>query len=90
MTAEELLKEIGITKEGSYIDNIYTIELDDSDEFAKMYTLCDNSELVDNDDEFSSLNSDSIMFVYVGDEYEIKVSGDFVSDEYKLEVRKLK
>ena len=40
---ELFLKKLGITQEGEYTDdNNYVIELDDDDEYARIYSLLDN------------------------------------------------
>ena len=42
--ATEILKKLKINKKGKYENQMYVIDLEDSNEYAKMYTLlCDNA-----------------------------------------------
>ena len=86
---EDFLKEIGITKEGKTNENgFYVIDIDDSDEFGRIFSKLDKSDLVDEDEESSSITLDSANITYLCDEYTITLMGDFENDtDYKLVMR---
>lgn len=86
---EEFLKELGITKQGRKNENgFYVIDIDDSDEFGKIFSRLDKSDLVDEDEESSSITLDSANITYLGDDYTITLMGDFENDtDYKLVMR---
>ena len=86
---EEFLKELGITKQGRKNENgFYVIDIDDSDEFGKIFSKLDKSDLVDEDEESSSITLDSANITYLGDDYTITLMGDFENDtDYKLVMR---
>lgn len=86
---EDFLKELGITLDGHVNENgHYVIDIDDSDEFGKIFSRLDKSTLVDEDEESSSLTLDTANIQYMGDEYNITLMADFENDTgYKLIVR---
>ena len=49
MSAQEFAKQLGITQEGSYVDGVYVINLEDSNEYSRVYTILDKSDLCDLD-----------------------------------------
>lgn len=86
---EEFLKELGITKPGRKNENgFYVIDIDDSDEFGRIFSRLDKSDLVDEDEESSSITLDSANITYLGDDYTITLMADFENDtDYKLVMR---
>lgn len=86
---EEFLKELGITKQGRKNENgFYVIDIDDSDEFGKIFSRLDKSDLVDEDEESSSITLDSANITYLSDDYTITLMADFENDtDYKLVMR---
>lgn len=86
---EEFLKELGITKPGRKNENgFYVIDIDDSDEFGRIFSRLDKSDLVDEDEESSSITLDSANITYLSDDYTITLMADFENDtDYKLVMR---
>lgn len=85
---EEILKQIGIKKEPEKIENGYlAISINDSDEYAIYYSLLENSDLVDIDDDSSTLTYESSSIQYDGDGFIITLIGDFEADTYKLTIK---
>ncbi len=86
---EEFLKELGITKQGRKNENgYYVIDIDDSNEFGKIFSRLDKSDLVDEDEESSSITLDSANITYLSDDYTITLMADFENDtDYKLVMR---
>lgn len=84
MTAQEFAKHLGITKEGSYVDGVYVINLDNSNEYSKVYTILDKSSEVDLDTEEISLDVKNSLMVYLADDFDIKLTADFDADIYTV------
>lgn len=86
---EEFLKELGITKQGKKNENgFYVIDIDNSDEFGRIFSRLDKSDLVDEDEESSSITLDSANITYLSDDYTITLMADFENDtDYKLVMR---
>ena len=80
--AKKFAEELGITKEGSYVDGVYTIVLDNSNEYSKVYTLLDKSDKVDLDGDEVNLGVDSSIMVYLADDFDISLIANFEEDSY--------
>ena len=90
MNAQEFAKQLGITKEGSYVDDVYVITLDDSNEYSKVYTILDKSELCDLDPYEMSLDFQNSLMVYLADEFDIKLQANFDTDTYSVSFEEAK
>lgn len=86
MTAETILKNLGISYPGNYVDeNTFVVELDGDQAFGKVYASLDHSddfELVDEND----VSADSIKLVYEDekDGFSATVEADFNENTYTL------
>lgn len=79
-----ILNQLGINADGSYQSGKYIVELEDSNEFSKMYTLLDNSDVVEIDD-FATLITDKVTeLTFDGDNFKIKLVGNFITNMYRL------
>ena len=63
---EELLREIGIVGEPTKTEYGYTIDIQDSDAYARVYSKLDKSDLIEEDEENSqvTLENSSNMIPY--------------------------
>ena len=88
---ENFLKSIGINKVGAYSKNdSYVIDLDDSEEFGKIFSTLDNNDELEYMDENNLLTvSNATMTYRYNDEYQIQLLADFNNDTYKLVVNEL-
>ena len=85
---EEFLKELGITKEPTQSDDgTLVIEISNSNEYAKYYSLLEKSDLVDEDETSSQLTLEASSIQYVGDEYIITLMSDLEADTYQLTIK---
>lgn len=84
MSAQEFAKQLGITQEGNYVDDVYVISLKDSNEYSKVYTILDKSELCDLDVEEISLDVQNSLLVYLADEFDIKLQANFDTNTYSV------
>ena len=85
---EKLLKDLGITKAGSYSrDGSYVIDLNSSEEFGKIYSLLENSEDLEYMEENNLLTISNASMTYrYGEDYQLQLIADFNNDAYKLVV----
>lgn len=84
MDVKEFAKEIGLEQDG-YQDGVkYIIELVDSNEFSRVYTLLDKSELLDIQEDATLLTDKVGELIYLSDDYDVKLVGNFISDIYRV------
>lgn len=81
---KEFASKLGIDVEGTLEGEKYVIELANSNEYSRVYTLLDKSELV-NIDEDSTLVTENVgELLFLGDEFDIKLVGNFAQDIYRI------
>lgn len=92
MTLYELLRELGINKIGTYSDNdTYTIDLNDSNEYGRINSTLDRSEILDPIDESSYLTADNANLDYkYEDQFILSLIADFEEDYYQLVITEMK
>lgn len=83
---KEFLSSIGIAKEGEVENNTYTVELVDSNEFSRMYSLLDKAENISFDYDVSATTEHTSYLLYLSDKYDISLIADFDTDTYVLTV----
>ena len=90
---KELLKKLGIEKTGSYKNNFYEIPLEDSGEYAKMYTQLCKTAMNTEDPSLGLSSSKSLdkitnYFEFVDNDldYTIFLMANFKTDEYKIKI----
>lgn len=82
---DSFLRKLGIYQEGEYTDdNNYFIELKDDDEYAKIYSLLDKSNELEEDEDASQLTDDNSSIQYINDKYTITLLTDYDSEQYAL------
>ena len=86
---EEFLNDLGITKEGNYTeeDGIYVVDIDDSNEYGKIFSLLEKSNLLEQDELSSQVTEDTSSIQYINDKYVLTLLGDWDGDTYKLTVK---
>lgn len=84
MTQEEFLQELGIDKAVEFKNNEAVVILKDSNEYAKMYSILSNSDLLDLESEKVVINTNISTLKYTGQYYNITLSADLTRDIYKL------
>ena len=85
---EAFAKQLGFKKPGTVKHNKYIIELTDSDEYAKYYTILDHSDLELTDT--SSMSSEfANVLVYKNDEYKVTLNANFTDNYYTVVVEEL-
>lgn len=86
----DFLSELGIDREGTMEGNRYVVNLGDSNAYSRVYTILDNSELVDLDVDNVSMTEDGGTIVYLSDDFDITLGADFNKDSYTLTVEEAK
>ena len=71
MTAKELSDELGIGREGVEENGTYVIELEDSDDYARVYTLLDNAKNLELFTDNMLLSDSASLFTYESDDFDI-------------------
>lgn len=92
MVAETVLKNIGVKKSGTYSDDgAFVVDIDNSEEFGKVYSILDNSNLLDLQEDNSILTEDeaNLNYLYGDEEFLISLTGDFENDIYQLTVTEI-
>lgn len=81
---EEFAKKLGIPYPGEVVNNKLIIPLVDSDEYSKMYTLLDKSDMVDLDTSATLVTEKVSELLYLSDEYDVKLVANFSDNLYKI------
>lgn len=86
LTLHQLLKEIGINKIGTYSDNsTYIIDLADSNDYGRINSILDRSNILDFIDESSYVTAENANLDYkYQDQYLLSLIADFENDYYQL------
>jgi len=89
MTIKELINKLGFSKEGTFTNKkTYVIDINDSKEFSKVYSLLDKSSDVEEVDESNLLTVHNSSTLFLTDEYQLNLLADFDHDSYKLVIIK--
>lgn len=82
---EQVLKELGIDKPGEYgRNNTYVVDIENSDEFGKIYSILDKNDDVEQNEENSLLTLHNASIYYLYGDYQINLIADFDADEYRM------
>lgn len=86
---DNFLSKLGIDLEGERQGNNYIVDIPDSNMFNKIFSLLDKSDLVEENDDASSITLNSSNVEYIGDDYLLNLIADFSQDIYKLVITEL-
>lgn len=85
MYLEKFLEKLGITQVGHYTKtNTYIIDIEDSDEYGKIYSVLDKSDEIEEDEDSSTITVHTSNLVFESDNYQLTLIADFDQDTYKL------
>lgn len=88
MGEKEFAKELGIKFDGyETTDGAYVIDLPNSNEFSKIYTLLDKNEDIDLDIEGSHFIGELIEMLYLAEDFDILLKGDLKNNAYSVEIK---
>ena len=84
----ELLKQIGIDAEPVKGENgSYNIDIEDSNEYGRYFSKLDKSDLVEEEQDASSVNFENSSIQFTNDNYTLTLIADFENDTYSLNIR---
>lgn len=89
MTIYDVLEKLSIPNQGNLTGKTYVMNLDDSDDYGKYYSLIDKNSAVEYQEENSSLNLMGATLIYTLDNFLITLYADYDEDEYKLVIKDL-
>ena len=81
---ENLDEDVETTKQG-----ISVIQIDSSEDFGKVMSKLDASDLVRQDDESSNISEDSVSIQYASKDFLITLLGDLEGDTYRMTIKEL-
>ena len=85
MYLEKFLAKLGISQVGHYTKtNTYVIDIEDSDEYGKIYSLLDKSDEIEEDEDSSTITVHNSNIVFESENYQLTLIADFDQDTYKL------
>lgn len=85
MDIETMLKDIGIQRKGNMTrSGAYMIDLEDSEDFGRFYSLLDRSNKVRELDDNNINNIHTIVLLYIYKNLQITLSADLDEDKYSL------
>lgn len=86
MSIEELLNKLNINLTGNQSKNSYIIDIPNSDEYGRIYSKLDKSDIVEEYEENQMITEQgsSLMYEVIDEDYIINLIADFDSDRYQL------
>ena len=85
MFLEKFLNEIGISQVGHYTkSNSYVIDIEDSEEYGKIYSSLDKCEELVEDEDSSTITVHTSTIVFESDDFQFILMADLDQDTYKL------
>lgn len=93
MDEKEFLNKIGINKEGNYSsdNDAYVIDLDNSEEYGRIFSKLDKSDEIDllEDNQVITEQGSSLIYEAEDEGYILNLIADFDEDKYQLIVNKI-
>lgn len=86
---EDFLKKLGIDAKPNKSGNLYVVDITDSDEYGKIYSRLDKSDLVDEVADSSQMTYENASIQFESDDYLITLLADFEADNYKMTIKEL-
>ena len=83
----EFLNSLGIKGQLQRSNSSYVLDILDSNEYGKIYSILDKSDEVEEDPESSQVTLDYSSIQFYNDEYNIQLIADFENDEYRLTIK---
>lgn len=84
---EEFLSSIGIEGQLQKSSSSYVLDIGNSDEYGRIYSLLDNSDEVEEDPESSQVTLDYASVQFFNDRFTIQLIANFEADEYRLTIK---
>lgn len=92
IVAETILKNLGINKSGTYSeDGSFVVDIDSSDEFGKIFSILEDSDLLTPQEDNGILTDESanMNYLYEDGDFLISLSGDLENDIYQMTITEI-
>jgi hypothetical protein len=92
IVAETILKNLGINKSGTYSeDGSFVVDIDSSDEFGKIFSILEDSDLLIPQEDNGILTDESanMNYLYEDEDFLISLSGDLENDIYQMTITEI-
>lgn len=91
MNEQEYLKQLNINKLGEYSDDAYVVDLLDSTEYGKVFSILDRSDDLDimQDNQVVTTEGSSLTYESLSQPYLLSLLADWEGDVYQLVVSKI-
>lgn len=84
---EDFLNSLGISGSLQKSRSSYVLDINDSNEYGRIYSLLDKSDLVEEDSESSQVTLDYSSIQFFNKQYTIQLIANFKDDEYRLTIK---
>lgn len=84
---EDFLNSLGISGPLQKSRSSYVLDINDSNEYGRIYSLLDKSDLVEEDSESSQVTLDYSSIQFFNKQYTIQLIANFKDDEYRLTIK---
>lgn len=91
MNEQEYLKQLNINKSGEYSDDSYIVDLLDSTEYGKVFSILDRSDDLDimQDNQVVTTEGSSLTYESLSQPYLLSLLADWEGNVYQLVVSKI-
>lgn len=91
MNEQEYLKQLNINKSGEYSDDAYVVDLLDSTEYGRVFSLLDRSDDLDimQDNQVVTTEGSSLTYESLSQSYLLSLLADWEGNVYQLVVSKI-
>lgn len=83
------LDEIGVDSTGESGETKYILQLADSDEWARYYTILNSNEELERSEDASMAEEHASVLTYRGKNYKIRLNANFDENYYTISVEEL-
>lgn len=86
---KEFLSQLNINNPGTLTDDDeYVVEIPDSNEYSRIFSKIENSDIVREVEDDSVFDIDNNTLYFESEDYELELNADLENDVYSLVVRK--
>jgi hypothetical protein len=87
----DFAKQINLISMGSGTveGDVYTLTIDNSDDYSKVYTLLDTSDILHLDTDTVKLSAQSSEMTYLSDDFDVTLKADFDKNQYSATITKV-
>ena len=91
MNEQEYLKQLNINKSGEYSDDAYVVDLLDSTEYGKVFSILDRADDLDimQDNQVVTTEGSSLTYESLSQPYLLSLLADWEGNVYQLVVSKI-